>query len=105
MRKTEVHLERLLGASVIDVDGARIGPIEEVIAEEQDEEWVVKEYLVGRAALFHRLSARFIGQKVLRFFGAKTHGGFRVPWKQMDLTDPRRPRLRCAKHELESFSH
>ncbi len=103
MRKTEVHLERLLGRRVIDVDGERIGPIEEVIAEEQDEEWVVKEYLVGRAAIFDRLSARFLGQRILRFFGAKTHGGFRVPWKQMDLTDPLRPRLRCARRELKNF--
>lgn len=105
MRKTEVHLERLLGRHVIDVDGERVGPIEEVIAEEQGDEWVVKEYLVGRAALFERLSARLVGQKVLRFFGAKTHGGFRVPWKQMDLSNPRKPRLLCPRRELKNFHH
>jgi sporulation protein YlmC with PRC-barrel domain len=105
MKKTEVHLERLLGRRVIDADGARVGPIEEVIAEEQDKEWVVKEYLVGRAVLFDRLSARVLGRSVMRFFGAKTHGGFRVSWEQMDLSDPLRPCLRCTKHELKTFSY
>jgi sporulation protein YlmC with PRC-barrel domain len=104
MKKNEVHLEQLIGTRVIDADGARIGPIEEVIAEEQNDEWVIKEYVVGRVALIDRLSARVLSQQVLRFFGAKTHDGYRVPWEQMDLSDPLRPRLRCAKQELKKFS-
>jgi sporulation protein YlmC with PRC-barrel domain len=103
MKRNEVHLEQLIGTRVIDADGARIGPIEEVFAEEQDDEWVIIEYVVGRVALLDRLSARILGQKVLRFFGAKTFGGYRVPWEQMDLSDPLRPCLRCAKHELKRF--
>lgn len=103
MRKNEVHLERLLGRKVRDVDGARIGPIEEVIAEEQGDEWVIKEYIVGRAALFDRLSARVLGQQVMRVFGAKTHGGYHVPWEQMDLSDPLKPRLLCPKQKLKKL--
>jgi hypothetical protein len=28
-----------------------------------------------------------------------------VPWKQMDLSNPRKPRLLCPRRELKNFHH
>jgi sporulation protein YlmC with PRC-barrel domain len=100
---SEIHIERLLGRRVLDSTGKSIGRIEEVIAEERGDEYVVREYLVGRAALLHRLSAINIGRALLGLFRAKENVGFRVPWDKLDLTDPEKLCLHCPSHELETL--
>lgn len=106
--KREVHLELLLGRRVHDRNGKAIGRIEEVRAEEveeqQGDEMVVREFLIGRDATLERLSAWSIGRFLLRIFGAKAAGGYRVSWDKLDLTDAEHPRLTCAIDELRKFS-
>ena len=58
-------------------------------------------YLVGVYGLFERLAASDIGRTVLRTLGGNRRGGYRVPWQSLDLSDPDRPRLRCAVSDLE----
>jgi sporulation protein YlmC with PRC-barrel domain len=97
----EIHLELLLGKRVLDSTGKPIGRIQEVRAEQQGDEWVVQEYLIGTAALIERLSAWRIGLGLLPILGAgKINGGYSVPWNKLDLTDPNHPRLRCTLQEL-----
>ena len=101
----EVHLELLLGKGVLDSKDKLIGRIEEVRAEQQGNEWIIKEYLIGNAALLERLSAWTIGLTILHLLGArKIHGGYSVPWDKLDLTDPEKPRLRCTVEELKKLS-
>ena len=101
----EIHLELLLGKPVLDSTGKAIGRIEEVRASKQAEEWVVREYLIGYAAVLERLSAWTIGLGILHLLGAhKIHGGYTVPWDKLDLTNPNQPRLRCSLDELKSLS-
>lgn len=57
----EIHLELLLGKTVLDSTGKAIGRIEEVRASKQGEEWIVQEYLIGYAAILERLSAWTVG--------------------------------------------
>ena len=104
MANREVHIERLLGRRVLDSAGKYVGRIEEVIAERQGDEWVVREYLVGSAALFHRLSALEIGRALLGLFGAKENAGYRVPWDKLNLTHIEKPCLHCPSHELEMLT-
>lgn len=104
MAQREVHLERLLGKHVLDSEGKSVGRIEEVIAEKRGDEWVVKEYEIGPIALLDRMSARNIGAALLGLVGAKEDRGYRVSWDKLDLTDPQKPRLNCASHELEPLS-
>jgi sporulation protein YlmC with PRC-barrel domain len=105
MSTRELHLELLLSRRVFDPAGKAIGRIEEIRVEPQGEEWVIKEYLVGSAALLERLSARTIGLRLLRLLGArKIYGGYRVPWDKLDLTNVDRPCLKCHVHELNPFS-
>ncbi|QSJ20571.1 hypothetical protein JYQ62_00215 [Nostoc sp. UHCC 0702] len=93
-----------MGKSVLDLTGRAIGRIEEVRAEQQGEEWIVKEYLIGYAAALERLSAWTIGLKILHLLGAyKIQGGYTVPWDKLDLTDPDKPRLLCSLNELKSL--
>lgn len=101
----EVHVELLLGRKVFDATGERLGPIEEIICEKDGDEWVVKEYELGPAALFHRLSARLIGSFILNFLGAKGLAGYIVPWDKMDLSDPEKPCLNCHRDKLKKLHH
>jgi sporulation protein YlmC with PRC-barrel domain len=97
----KIHLERLLGKKVYDRDGRKAGRIEEVRARVSAEGCLVEAYLLGRAGLIARLSIPGLTQTVLGFAGAKgTATAKEVPWHQMDLSDPRRPKLRCTLEEL-----
>ncbi|MHC5935236.1 hypothetical protein [Nostoc sp.] len=101
MTTREIHLELLLSKPVLDSTGKAVGRIEEVCAEQQGEEWIVKEYLIGYAAVLERLSAWTIGLGILRLLGAqKISGDYTVPWDKLDLTDPDKPRLRCSLDAL-----
>jgi hypothetical protein len=62
----------------------------------------VTEYLVGFHALFERLAGWVIGRAILNTLAMKRSSrGYRVPWDQLDLSDPAKPRLKCAVADLE----
>ena len=92
-----VHFELLLGRKVVDSEGRKVGRILAVRAEPQGKDCVVREYLLGTAALLTRL-----GISARRLVGFPIHRKpLCVPWDQMDLGNPERPRLRCRVEELE----
>jgi sporulation protein YlmC with PRC-barrel domain len=92
-----VRVQALVGELVYDVNGARVGRIRSIQAESEGEDCVVREYHLGGAALLYRL-----GLSALRLVGWHGHGKpLCVPWDQLDISDPERPRLRCTKEELE----
>ena len=101
----ELHLELILGRKVYDSENRSVGRLEEVIAEQQGDELVVKEYLVGSTAMLQRLSISGLGRTFLGLLGAKENTGYRVPWDKIDFTQTDKLRLLCAKDELKSFSH
>jgi len=91
----EVHLERLLGRPVLDGRGRRIGRIEEVQAEREGPEWVVRGYVIGVDGLIERLAAGGIARALLGSLApGRRHRT--VAWNELDLADPERPRLRPA---------
>ena len=89
---SEVHVEQLVGRRVVDVDGRPIGRVEEVRAERDNGEWIVREYVLGANGLLERLAAERL---VASFFGpwARRRDRHTVPWDALDLSDPERPRL------------
>jgi sporulation protein YlmC with PRC-barrel domain len=95
MTPREVHLELLLGRRVRDSRGRAAGRIEEVVADREDLDCVVREFHLGPHALVERLSLPLV--RILR---GRSHGLRRVPWDRLDLTDPVRPRLTCTLEEL-----
>jgi len=97
-----IHLERLVNKKVRDPNGRSAGRIEEVRARVTADGCLVEAYLLGRAGLMARLSIPGLTRMLLGFAGAKGGATAReVPWHQMDLTDPRHPRLRCTLEELD----
>ncbi|WP_414514973.1 hypothetical protein [Nostoc sp. PCC 9305] len=104
MATREIHLELLLGKQVLDSTGKPVGRIEEVHAQQQGEEWVIQEYLIGTTAVLERLSAWAIGLRILHLLGAhKIHNGYTISWEQLDLTNPEKPCLLCTLDDLKAL--
>jgi sporulation protein YlmC with PRC-barrel domain len=104
LKKNELSLELLLGRRVVDVNGVRVGRIEEVLAERDGDDLLVTEYLAGTYGLFERLSIFHIGVGVLRYLGGRTQSAnpHRIPWEKLDLSDAEHPRLTCSIEELKA---
>lgn len=79
-----MNVEQLLGRQVVDENGKHLGHIEEIIAERAGKDLVVKEFHVGRAALAERLSFGLL----------RAHKPHRIKWSDLDLSDPKHPRLK-----------
>lgn len=83
-----IHVELLLGKPVRDPAGAKVGRIFAIHAQVEGEDCVIREYELGADALMARLGI------------PSRREPLRVPWDQLDLGDPERPRLRCTVDEL-----
>ena len=93
----KIPLQLLIGKQVRDSDEVRVGRIFSVQAELEGDECIVREFHLGGAALLERLGISF-----LQTIGGSPKEPLRVPWDQLDLSDPERPRLRCRVAELRS---
>ena len=94
----EVRLQAIVGRQVHDIEGNVAGRIGEVIAERVGADCHVVEYHLGPAAFLSRL-----GITAGRMIGVTRRGGpLRVPWHQLDLSDPKHLRLRCRLSELSA---
>ena len=100
MARQEIHLELLLGKQVYALNGRAIGRVEEVCAELHQGDASVNEFLVGKYAIFERLSAWEIGRAILGLFGSWIKSGYRIRWDQIDFSNPDRPKLTCQVNEL-----
>ena len=104
MKRKRIHLERLVGRKVLDVNGKSAGHIEEVRARHSERQLVIQDYLLGRGALRQRLSIAGVSTFALSLLGGhRRHSTHRVPWDKMDLSDPDHPRLTCRAEELEEL--
>lgn len=91
----EVHVERLLGRRVRDTTGRVVGHIEEI---HTDDKGVVSEFLLGPAALWERLGQSTLELPFVRLLGIQ-RSKHRVPWNELDLTDPDHPRMTAQLRE------
>jgi sporulation protein YlmC with PRC-barrel domain len=97
----EVNVELLLGKKVRDVDGEDVGRIEEFHVERDAQACLLIAYLIGASALIERLSAWTLVRPISQFLrGRKLYSVYRVPWSDMDLSDPDHPKLRTARRDL-----
>src|SRR6185503_16364592 len=91
----ELRLDSLLGVQVVSADNRPVARIEEFRAELHGGGCVITHYVLGATGLFERL-----GMSVRRLFGPFSRG-YLARWDQIDLSDPRRPRLTCPIDELQ----
>jgi len=97
----EVNVELLIGKKVHDADGNKVGRIEEFRVTETDKACTLDAYLIGASALIQRLSAWTLVRPISRALrSSNVYSVYEVPWQDMDLTDPDRPKLRIAKADL-----
>jgi len=97
----DANIELIVGTKVFDVNGEKVGRIEEIRAEEVGNAVRVEAYLIGTSALVERLSAWSLVRPISRALRSKhITSVFEVPWQEMDLSDPKKPKLRVAKKDL-----
>ena|SRR5947209_20177597 len=97
----DANIELLVGTTVFDVNGEKVGRIEELRAEEVGNTCRIESYLIGTSALVERLSAWTLVRPINRALTSKhVTSMFEVPWQEMDLSDPKKPKLRVAKRDL-----
>jgi hypothetical protein len=97
-----IHVEHLLGRKVRDSEGRKAGRIEEIRCQNRQGQCRVSEYLLGGGGLMERLSVPDLSLTLIRLLGSRRFSStHRVPWNQMDLADPKHPKLRCRREELE----
>ena len=98
----EVRLELLVGRKVHDAAGECLGRIEEVCVELDGADYLVREFHVGSLAGWERMFGGRLARSVLRTVTrGRTWRGYRVPWGDLDLTDPTRPRVRRLRAALD----
>jgi hypothetical protein len=101
MTARSINVELLLDKEVRDPSGRRAGRIEEIRARREGGEIIIEAYHLGPDAVLERLAAPVARMSVFRALGWHKHThGRRVPWDQMDLSDPKHPRIRCPVEEL-----
>ena len=98
----ELRLELLVGCTVHAAAGECIGRVEELRAEVDGADYVVREFHVGKVAVVERLfgGGRMVRALARHLSGGRLWSGYVVPWEDMDLSDPRRPRVRRRAAEL-----
>ena len=101
MKSRRIHAEHLLGRIVHDADGRRVGRIEEIEAEQTRNGCYISSFILGEHGLLKRLAIRGIEALLFRSITEKgvqrTRG---VPWDKLDISNPKRPRLRWRRDEL-----
>ena len=103
----EVALHHLLGSTVRDPDGRKVGRIADVRARielhEGGSDYVVTEFLVGSFGTVESIAGPLIARQLLtrlgRFSSYRTHN---IPWDRLDLTDPEHPKALDTLEQLEA---
>ena len=101
---TELSAELLFGLEVRDSNGEDLGRIMDICAGEDDGDLVVRYYRVGPARGRYRLSVDTTILEVLRLLRLPLgRPSYIIPWSEMDLSDPERPRARVPRSALEGY--
>jgi sporulation protein YlmC with PRC-barrel domain len=96
----EVRVEQLLGKLVRTADGRPVGLIEDLRAEPDGDDYVVREIVLGELGFRARLFAMAAQLPTIQALGLS--GRYRtraIPWHWLDLSDPERPRFRGRQAE------
>jgi sporulation protein YlmC with PRC-barrel domain len=94
MADREIHLEDLLGRLVRTAAGRPVGRIEDVTAEPEGDDYVVRDVILGELGLRARLFGMAAQLPTLQALGLRHSIRTRaIPWEWLDFSDPERPRF------------
>jgi sporulation protein YlmC with PRC-barrel domain len=97
----EIKVELLIGAKVRDANGEKVGRIEEIRVDRHENGLLVEAFLIGAPGFIDRVSAWSLIRPIHRALKTRhVYSAYEIPWRDMDLSDPKRPKLRTAKSEL-----
>lgn len=83
----------LLGRVVHDVNGERVGRIEEMRAVQVGEHLEIREYIVGAHGALLRVASRPVLRWMLEYLGVSGWRDHTIPWDWLDVSDAAHPRL------------
>lgn len=98
----EVRVDLLMGRMVRDPAGRRAGHIRELVGEVArpgSGEYVVREFHLSTGGLVEALGGSHLARVLTDRFGRRSNRVV-VGWRDLDLSDPERPRLRRPLAEL-----
>ena len=101
----ELQLRTMLGAKVVDSEGAHIGRLEEIEAERGEDSCAINSYIVEHRGLLDWVSSWALPSSMQkRLARIQRARPYRVWWNQMDLSDPQHPRTLVPKELLDLIS-
>jgi sporulation protein YlmC with PRC-barrel domain len=96
----EVRVEQLLGKLVRTAAGRPVGRIEDLRAEPDGDDYVVREIVLGELGFRARLFGMAAQLPTIQALGlARRYRTRAIPWQWLDLSDPERPRFRGPQEE------
>lgn len=103
----EIALHHVLGRTVRDPNGRKVGRVEELRAaielHEHGNDYVVTEFHVGSFGAVETLAGAHFARLLLRRLGRfAPYDAHCIPWDRMDLSDPKHPRALDTLEELEA---
>jgi sporulation protein YlmC with PRC-barrel domain len=98
MKSRRIHAEHLVGRLVRDRDGRKVGRIEEIDADLMRDGCYVRSFVLGERGFLKRMSIWGL------FFHSRANENEQldrgIRWDKIDISNPKRPRLRCGRDEL-----
>jgi sporulation protein YlmC with PRC-barrel domain len=103
----EVAVHHLLGRTVRDPHGRKVGRVEELRVEielhEQGNDYVVTEFHVGSFGAIESVAGPFFARQLLHRLGRLApYSSHRIPWDRLDLSDPHHPKSLETVEELKA---
>jgi sporulation protein YlmC with PRC-barrel domain len=103
----ELALHHLLGRTVRDPDGRKVGRVEELRARielhDGASDYVVTEFHVGSFGAIESLAGAHFARLLLHRLGRLApYESHSIPWNRIDLRDPRNPRAIDTLEELRT---
>jgi hypothetical protein len=96
MADRELHVEDLLGRLVRTAAGRPVGYIEDLRAEPEGDDYVVRDVILGELGIRARLFGMAAQLPTFKALGLGRHYRTRaIPWEWLDFSDPDRPRFRA----------
>jgi sporulation protein YlmC with PRC-barrel domain len=97
----ELRLFEILGREVVDSEGKYAGRVEEIEAERGDDVSLIKSYLVVHRGPIDRVQTWALSAVIQKSIPVREKSRpYRVPWDQMDMSDPEHPRILVPQSEL-----
>ena len=105
--KREVALHKLLGRTVRDPDGRKVGRVEELRARielhERGNDYVVTEFHVGTFGAIEGLAGAHLARLLLHRLGRfAPYQRYSIPWNRIDLSDPSHPKSLDTVEEIRA---